>query len=51
MIRSQATQTFANVSVNVFGEFNSNPGVTENIQFAGSEEPVGNLEPGTTRLT
>lgn len=42
--------TFASISLNVFGEFASNPGVTENIQFFGSEEAVGNLEPGTHEI-
>jgi hypothetical protein len=42
--------TFASISVNVFGEFASNPGVGENIQFFGSEVPVGILEPGTHEL-
>ncbi|MGD9633605.1 MAG: PEP-CTERM sorting domain-containing protein [Pirellulales bacterium] len=44
------TPTFASISVNVFGEFASNPGVIENIQFFGSEVPVGALEPGTHEL-
>ncbi len=42
--------TFANISVNVYGEFASNPGVTENIQFFGSEVAVGNLDPGTHEI-
>lgn len=42
--------TFASISVNVFGEFASNPGVVENIQFFGSEVAVGNLEPGTHEM-
>jgi hypothetical protein len=39
--------TFANMSVNFYGEFASNPGETENIQFFGSEVSVGEFEPGT----
>ena len=42
--------TFANISINVFGEFASNPGVIENIQFFGSEVAVGALEPATHEI-
>jgi hypothetical protein len=38
--------TFANTSISMFGEFASNPGVTEHIQYFFSEEPIGNLDPG-----
>jgi hypothetical protein len=39
--------TFADMSVNVFGEFTDEPGVAANIQFLGSQVGVGDLEPGT----
>ena len=38
------------MSVNFYGEFASNPGVTENIQFFGSEVGVGEFEPGTHEI-
>lgn len=40
------TPTFANLSVSIFGELASNPGVEANIQFFASEVVVGTLEPG-----
>jgi len=39
--------TFADMGVSLFGEFTSNPGTAEHIQFQFSQTSVGNLEPGT----
>lgn len=42
--------TFADMSVNVYGDFPSNPGVIENIQFLSSYVGVGDMEPGTHQI-
>jgi hypothetical protein len=42
--------TFANTSVTFFGEFAGDLGVPASIQFFFSEQPIGNLEPGTHQV-
>ena len=42
--------TFADIGISMFGEFDSNPGVSENIQYQFTQQPIGNLEPGTHQV-